>query len=239
MTTRGIFSTNCVTDAFSCAWRKASRTGRESRCQPTSTDNATRTRVSAIARGAGAATRVENCDPDRSRAHGLRGSPKATVVIVEFSDFQCPFCRQVQPTLKNLLAKYEGRVSLAYRDFPLREIHPQAQSAAEAARCAGEQGQFWPYHDLLFAHPEKLNREGLVEHARSLKLDEKQFDSCLSSGKFKAQIEEDLQQGLRAGVNGTPGFFINGISLSGAQPQAIFDRFIQIELAIPGSRNMP
>jgi len=173
---------------------------------------------------------------DRAR---LQGSPKATVVIVEFSDFQCPFCRQVQPTLKNLLAKYEGRVSLAYRDFPLREIHPQAQSAAEAARCAGEQGQFWPYHDLLFAHPEKLNREGLVEHARSLKLDEKQFDSCLSSGKFKAQIEEDLQQGLRAGVNGTPGFFINGISLSGAQPQAIFDRFIQIELAIPGSRNMP
>ena len=163
----------------------------------------------------------------------LRGSPQAPVIIVEFSDFQCPFCRQVQPALKNLLAKYEGRVSLAYRDFPLREIHAQAQLAAEASRCAGEQGKFWEYHDLLFATPDKLNRDGLVEHARSLKLDEKQFDSCLSSAKYKAKIEEDLQDGIRAGVNGTPGFFINGSLLSGAQPEAAFDRMIQAELGAP------
>jgi len=165
---------------------------------------------------------------DRAR---LRGSPKAPVIIVEFSDFQCPFCRQAQPTLKNLLAKYEGRVSLAYRDFPLREIHPQAQLAAEASRCAGEQGQFWPYHDILFASPNRLKKDDLLEHARSLKLDEKQFDSCLSSGKYRAKVEEDLEEGTRAGVSGTPGFFINGILLSGAQPQARFEEIVQRELA--------
>jgi protein-disulfide isomerase len=170
-------------------------------------------------------------DPTR-----LRGNPKAPVIIVEFSDFQCPFCRQVQPTLKNLLAKYEGRVSLAYRDFPLREIHPQAQLAAEASRCADEQGQFWQYHDLLFANPDKLKREDLIEHTRSLKLDEKQFDSCLSSAKYKARIEEDLEEGTRAGVNGTPGFFINGILLSGARPEAAFEEIIQRELTAPKNK---
>jgi protein-disulfide isomerase/Tfp pilus assembly protein PilF len=158
----------------------------------------------------------------------LRGSAAAPVIIVEFSDFQCPFCRQVQTTLKNLLAKYEGRLSLAYRDFPLR---PQADLTAEAARCAGEQGKFWEYHDLLFADPSKLNRDRLVEHARDLKLDEKQFDSCLSSAKYKTQIEQDRQDGIRAGVNGTPGFFINGILLSGAQPEAAFERIIETELS--------
>ena len=161
----------------------------------------------------------------------LRGNPKAPVVIVEFSDFQCPYCRSVQPTLKNLLAKYEGRVSLSYRDLPLRDIHPQAQMAAEASRCAGEQGKFWEYHDLLFENPNKLNREGLVEQARSLKLDEKQFDSCLSSGKYKAQVEHDRQLGMRAGLTGTPGFFINGNMLSGNLPQDSFEKVIQSELA--------
>ena len=127
----------------------------------------------------------------------LRGSPNAPVIIVEFSDFQCPFCRIVQPTLKRLLTKYEGRLSLAYRDFPLREIHPQAQLAVESSRCAGEQGKFWEYHDLLFASPTKFDRQSLIEHARSLKLDEGQFESCLANGKYKAQIEEDIQEGKR------------------------------------------
>src|SRR6266704_3884400 len=166
----------------------------------------------------------------------LRGSPKAPVVIVEFSDFQCPYCQSVAPTLKKLLAKYEGRVSLAYRDLPLRDIHPQAQLAAEASRCALEQGKFWEYHDLLFENPNKLSREGLVEQARRLKLDEKQFDSCLSSGKYKAQIDQDLQLGLRAGLTGTPGFFINGSMLSGNLPQEAFEKTIEAELAASKGR---
>jgi protein-disulfide isomerase len=161
----------------------------------------------------------------------LRGDPKAPLVILEFSDFQCPYCLSVEPTLKNLLVKYEGQVSLAYRDLPLRDIHPQAQLAAEAGRCAEEQGKFWEYHDLLFANQNKLNREGLVEQARTLKLDGKQFDSCLSSGKYKPQIEQDLQLGLRAGINGTPGFIINGNLLTGNLPQDSFEKLIQAELA--------
>jgi protein-disulfide isomerase/tetratricopeptide (TPR) repeat protein len=161
----------------------------------------------------------------------LRGSPNVSVIIVEFSDFQCPFCRKVQPTLKSLLAKYEGRVSLAYRDFPLRGMHGQAELGAESSRCAGEQGKFWEYHDLLFENPDKLNRNGLLELARNVKLDERQFDSCLSSGKYRAQVERDLQDGIRAGVMGTPGIFINGILLGGAQPAAAFERVIESELA--------
>ena len=161
----------------------------------------------------------------------VRGDAKAPVVIVEFSDFQCPYCQSVEATLKKLLAKYDGRVSLAYRDLPLRDIHPQAEMAAEASRCAVEQGKFWEYHDLLFQNQNKLNRDGLVGLAGDLKLDEKQFDSCLSSGKYNAQIEEDRQAGLRAGVNGTPGFFINGNMVSGNQPQDSFEKVIAAELA--------
>ncbi len=165
-------------------------------------------------------------DPTR-----LRGSPHVPVIIIEFSDFQCPLCRKVQPTLKSLLAKYEGRVSLAYRDFPLRGMHGQAELGAESSRCAGEQGKFWEYHDLLFDNPDKLNQNGLLELARNAKLGEKQFDSCLSSGKYRSQVERDLQDGIRAGVMGTPGIFINGILLSGAQPEAAFEQVIESELA--------
>jgi protein-disulfide isomerase len=163
----------------------------------------------------------------------LRGSSQAPVMIVEFSDFQCPFCRKVQGTLKSLLERYQGQVSLAYRDFPLRGMHSQAEFAAEASRCAGEQGRFWEYHDLLFANPEKLNRNGMAGMAAGLNLDEQRFDTCVSSGKYAKQIEQDLQDGIRAGIEGTPGIFINGILLSGAQPQAAFEKIIQAELETP------
>src|SRR6266571_1752864 len=163
----------------------------------------------------------------------LRGSPHVPVIIIEFSDFQCPLCRKVQPTLKSLLAKYEGQVSLAYRDFPLRGLHSQAELAAEASRCAVEQEKFWEYHDLLFGNPDKLNRAGVAGMAQSLGLNEKQFEACLSSGKYTKQIEQDLQDGIRAGVEGTPGIFINGILLSGAQPEAAFEKIIRAELAAP------
>jgi protein-disulfide isomerase len=160
----------------------------------------------------------------------VRGNPEAPVMIVEFSDYQCPYCQRVEPTVKELLAKYGDKVSLAYRDLPLRQIHPQAQIAAEASRCAEEQGKFWEYHDQLFAAP-ALDRDSLVQYARDLKLDDKQFDSCLTSGKYKADIDKDLREGMQAGVNGTPGFFINGVTLSGAQPKDAFEHVIDDELA--------
>ena len=161
----------------------------------------------------------------------VRGNPKARVMIVEFTDFQCPYCGEAEATLKSVLAKHEGVVALAFRDLPLTQIHPQAMMAAEAARCAGEQGKFWEYHDLLFANQNKLDRPGLLEKAHTLNLDEKQFDSCLSSEKYKAQIQQDSQEGMRNGVSGTPGFFINGIFMSGAQPEMVFEKSIQEQLS--------
>jgi protein-disulfide isomerase len=133
--------------------------------------------------------------------------------------------------------KYQGRVRLGFRDFPLRQIHPQAQHAAEAGRCAAEQGKFWEYHDLLYANQGKLDPNGLKEHARTALLDGERFDACMASGKFRPQIESDLQSGSGAGVAGTPGFFINGVYLSGAQPVSEFERIIEAEIADAKSRN--
>jgi protein-disulfide isomerase len=160
----------------------------------------------------------------------VRGNPKAPVMIVEFSDFQCPYCHQVEPVVKELLAKYGDKVSLAYRDLPLKQIHPQAEVAAEASRCAGEQGKYWDYHDQLFS-VSKLDRDALLEYARNLKLDDKQFDSCLTTGKYRADIEKDSREGTQAGITGTPTFFINGVVLSGAEPKETFARIIDQELS--------
>lgn len=160
----------------------------------------------------------------------LRGNPDAPITIVEFADFQCPYCKRVHPILQQLLTKYEGQVRLAYRDFPLTQIHPQAQMAAEASRCAGEQGQYWEYHDLLFANQDKLDAASFTDYAHSLNLDGKQFEECLASGKFKTAVEQDLLEGQQAGVSGTPAFFINGVFLSGAQPLDSFTRMIEEEL---------
>lgn len=163
-------------------------------------------------------------DPKR-----LRGNPNAPVTIVEFSDYECPYCHQAEATVKQVLAKYGEKVNLSYRDFPLTAIHAQAEIAAEASRCALEQGKFWEYHDQLFG-ASKLDKDALLEYARNLKLDDKQFGSCLASEKYKADVAKDEQEGRTAGVNGTPGFFINGVSLSGAQPPDAFSRLIDDEL---------
>ena len=171
-------------------------------------------------------------------AKRVRGNKDAPITIIEFGDFQCPFCVSVQPTLRALLAKYDGKVKLAFRDFPLREIHADAQSAAEAARCAGEQGKFWEYHDLVYSNQARLNRDALSGHANTLRLDAKIFNACLVSGKFKNDIEQDLQEGNRKGVSGTPGFFINGVFLTGAQPQSAFERIIENELALQRRRSV-
>ena len=166
----------------------------------------------------------------------VRGEAKAPVTIVEFSDFQCPYCKKAEAILKDLLGKYKGQVKLAYRDFPLRALHPQAQLAAEAGRCAEEQGKFWEYHDALLADQSKLDGAGLVKTAQTLGLNEKSFQTCLTGGKFKAQVEQDVQDGTKAGVNGTPGFFINGEFVNGTQTEAEFEKIIERELAISRDR---
>ena len=126
-------------------------------------------------------------------------------------------------------------MSLSYCDFPLTAIHSQAMISAVASRCALEQGKFWEYHDQLFTAT-KLEKDDLIGYARNLKLDDKQFGSCLTSEKYKADIDKDTQEGRKAGVNGTPGFFINGVFLNGAQPKDAFTRVIDDELARKNSR---
>jgi protein-disulfide isomerase len=167
----------------------------------------------------------------KADAGRLRGNPGAAVTIVEFSDFQCPYCQAAQQTLKEVLAKYDGKVRLGFRDFPLRQIHPQAQQAAEASRCAGEQGKVWEYHDLMYANQAKLDGPGLTESARTAGLDVGAFTACLASGKFRPSIESDLQTGAASGVSATPAFYVNGALLVGVQPAAAFEKLIESELA--------
>jgi protein-disulfide isomerase len=169
----------------------------------------------------------------------VKGNPDAPVTIVEFADFQCPYCGTVQPALKSVLEKYQGKVRFGFRDFPLRSIHPQAQMAAEASHCAGEQGKFWEYHDLLYANQSRLDQAGLTDQARTAGLDVERFGSCLTSGKFKAQIDIDLQAGTISGVSGTPAFFINGVLLSGAQPASAFESIIDSGLAETSAKKSP
>jgi protein-disulfide isomerase len=166
----------------------------------------------------------------------VRGNVDAPVTIVEFADFQCPYCQEVEPSLKAVLDKYQGKVRLAFRDFPINQIHPQAQHAAEASRCAGEQGKFWEYHDLLYAKQEKLDPVSLKDYARTAGLDVERFGACLASGKFKAPIESDVQAGTLSGVTATPAFFIDGKLLIGTQAVSEFETIIGSALAKAASK---
>lgn len=161
----------------------------------------------------------------------VRGNPDAGITIVEFSDFQCPFCLRAYMTIKGILSKYDGKVKLAYRDLPLQPIQPGAHGSAEASRCAGAQGKFWEYHDLLFENQDFFSDDAFREYAEGLDLDTKEFTTCLESGKFQSQIQEDFQEGIRMGITGTPFFYINGIPVNGAQPAAVFEEIIEAELA--------
>jgi protein-disulfide isomerase len=161
----------------------------------------------------------------------MRGAKEAPVTIVEFSDFQCPFCKNATATVKQVMDKYPGKVKWVFRDFPLPAIHPAAPKAHEAARCAAEQGKFWEYHDLLFDRSPKQNPDDLKQYAKDLKLDASTFGQCLDSGKQEAAVTKDVEEGSRLGVTGTPTFFINGRQLVGAQPLTAFQKIIDGELA--------
>ncbi len=129
------------------------------------------------------------------------------------------------------MAKYAGKVKLVYRDFPIDQLHPQARRAHEAARCANDQGKFWPYHDRLYANAPKGSPEELKAYAQEVGLNLPAFEQCFNSRKYQAAVQQDEDAGVRAGVTGTPAFFINGRLLSGAQPLESFARLIDEELA--------
>lgn len=159
------------------------------------------------------------------------GPSSAKVVLIEFSDFQCPFCLRAQPTVEQLLSTYGDRIRFVYRHYPLPN-HPNARPAAEASVCAGEQGKFWPYHDKLFANPSKLADADLKKGAADLGLDASRFNACVDSHKYKSEVDADIRAGEEAGVNGTPAFFVNGRMISGAQPFEVFKRVIEEELEL-------
>jgi protein-disulfide isomerase len=161
----------------------------------------------------------------------FKGGEKAAVTIVEFSDFHCPFCRQVISTLVKLESQYGEKIKLVFRDFPIENLHPGATKAHEAARCATEQGKFWPYHDKLFASAPSSSPDVFKGIAKEVGLDAVIFETCLGSGKYQAAIKEDIAEGNRVGVGGTPAFFVNGRLISGAQPFEAFARVIDDELS--------
>ena len=163
----------------------------------------------------------------------FRGSEKAPVTIVKFEDFLCPFCKQVQPTFNDLLSRYNGKVRLVHKDLPLESLHAQARQAAEAARCAHEQGKFWEYHDKLYANSPKAGADDLKSYAKEVSLNVDSFDRCFASGKYKAVVQQDLTEGAQLGLTGTPTFFINGREISGNQPLETFEAIIDEELARP------
>jgi protein-disulfide isomerase len=158
-----------------------------------------------------------------------RGPAQAPVTIVEFSDFQCPFCTRVQSTLRRVRETYKDKLRFVFLDFPL-DMHPQARKAHEAAACAGEGGRFWEMYDRLFANQAKLAPADLSGHAAELGLDRAAFQACLDSGRHAATAEAGLEEGARHGVTGTPAFFINGRMVVGAQPYEAFAAVIEDEL---------
>ncbi|PIN75476.1 disulfide bond formation protein DsbA [Candidatus Woesearchaeota archaeon CG10_big_fil_rev_8_21_14_0_10_37_12] len=163
----------------------------------------------------------------------VKGAESAPIIMIEFSDFECPFCgRFYTETLPQIQENYidTGKVKLVFRDFPL-PFHPNAQKASEAAECADEQSKFWEMHDVLFEHQTALSSANLKQYAADLGLDTDQFNDCLDSGKFADEVKKDNTDGQIVGVSGTPTFFINGIQITGAQPYAAFEQVIEAELA--------
>jgi protein-disulfide isomerase len=160
------------------------------------------------------------------------GPADAPITIIEFSDFQCPYCKKwYSEVLGPLMQNFPGKIRFVYRDFPLYSIHPEAGPAALAANCAGEQGKYYEYHDKLFSNDYSLGSEAYVAYATALDLDVEKFKTCISEKRYEAEVQADYQYAANLGIQSTPTFFINGIALVGAQPYSVFEEVITKELA--------
>lgn len=160
------------------------------------------------------------------------GSDQAPITIVEFSDYECPYCQQwQQQVLPQLQEKYGDKIRLVYRDFPLYGLHPNAESAAEAANCAGAQNKYWEFHNLLFGGQKPLGADTYTAYAKSLGLNEASFQKCLTDHTYLQEVKNDYDVASKIGVRSTPTFFINGLAVVGAQPIDVFEQIIDLELA--------
>jgi protein-disulfide isomerase len=160
------------------------------------------------------------------------GPANAPITIVEFSDYQCPFCTKWHnEVFLRLLEEYPNEVRIVYRDFPLTSIHPAATAAAEAANCANEQGKYWDYHSALFSDKYALDRNGFIKIAQDLKLNVDNFSQCFDERRYAAEVQADYEYAAGLGIRSTPTFFLNGIPIVGAQPYDLFRQVIEKELA--------
>jgi Na+:H+ antiporter, NhaA family len=164
---------------------------------------------------------------DPARDH-IRGAPGGRVTLVEYGDFQCPYCGDVYPVVRKLLERFDW-LRFVFRHMPLPDLHPRAPAAAEAAEAAAVQGRFWEMHDRLFEHQQALLDDELREHAAAIGLDEERFDRELREGVHAARVEEDLRSGVAAGIPSTPGLFVNGELHLGATTEPELRRVIEAE----------
>jgi protein-disulfide isomerase len=205
-------------------------------------ERATAAREALIAelRKAGPSVRI-TLDPPRQQVtinddDPSEGNANAPITVVEFSDFQCPFCAQAAPTLSRIRAVYGDRIRFVWKDLPLTAIHPQALKAAEAGWCAGEQGKFWNLHDHLFANREALGADDLKRYAAELKLDTAKFNACLDASKYESRVRQSISVASSLGISSTPTTFVNGRMITGAQPYAAFASVIDEELERLGGK---
>lgn len=159
-----------------------------------------------------------------------KGPADAPVVVVEYSDFECPYCQRAHDAMKELAARFPDKVRLVFKNHPLPNLHKHAELAAEAALAAGAQGKFWKMHDLLFAFRDALTRDDLDAYAQSLGLDMVQFNDDLATARFRDQIQRETQEMLDIGATGVPAIFVNGLYIAGAKPLAVYEKAVQAAL---------
>jgi Na+:H+ antiporter, NhaA family len=168
---------------------------------------------------------------DPARDH-LRGAPGAEVTLVEYGDFQCPYCGDAYPVVHELLERFGDRLRFVFRHMPLRDLHPRAPAAAKAAEAAGAQGRFWEMHDRLFEHQNELSDAQLRGHADNLGLDVERFDRDLQDANLARRIDDDYRSGARSGVPSTPRFFVNGVIYLGSPTLPALEEAIAFELEL-------
>ena len=166
---------------------------------------------------------------DNERDH-VRGDPRAPVTLVEYGDFQCPYCVDAYPVVHELLQRFGDRLRFVFRHMPLSDLHPRAEATAEAAEAAGAQGRFWEMHDRLFTHQQQLSDEDLRGHAQAIGLDMEPFERELRERRHAARVAEDYDSGVRSGIPSTPRFFVNGFIHLGSPSRAELEEAISAEL---------
>jgi protein-disulfide isomerase len=167
-----------------------------------------------------------------------RGPVSAPIVLVEYTDYQCPYCSRVQPTIAALMERYDGQIRHVFKNLPLPN-HNQAQLAGEAALCAQDQGKFWEFHDWLFANQRTMNRDTMIAQAVELGMNDELFTACVDEKTYQARVDADMKEARGFGITGTPGFMVNGRVITGAQPVEAFEAVIDEELTLKGIKVPP